>query len=141
MQGIDASYLIKAQRHELLVDFARITGSLPSSSLGHGLTAIAVRIALNATALHPTRRQPVLTLGGSPWISVKDPRNTSGDAAEVARWRALFEKQRDELAAANKAANASVKIGAAIFDSESMGWSASWVGVPGKQESLLRLLH
>ena len=84
---------------------------------------------MNATALHPTHRQPTFTTGGSPWIGTPtDPRNTSADAAEVQKWRANFEQSRDALAVDNARLGTNVTIGSVIFDVEVYGWVPYYVG-------------
>lgn len=134
--GIATSYYTTEHGRALLTDIARITGALPTpddSAWAEGAIEAAVGIIINATKKHPTHRQPVLTCGGSPWIDAGDPLDTSRDAAEVKKFRDLWVRLSDTLAAANKRHGSTVEVGAALLDVESFGWSKSWIGVPGKQ--------
>ena len=92
-----------------------------------------ISIVLNATRLHATHRQPVLTTGGSPWLNCHDPLNTTCDAAEVHKWRTAFETLRDDLAAANNIRGANVSIGTVHFDQEAFGWAPVWIGTASQK--------
>ena len=90
---------------ELLVDTARILGSLPvparndPAPAGSAQPALSpaqygtlVGVALAAGRARSDGKLPVLTMTYSPWYSEfkgkRDPRNTTGEAAEMAAWRA-----------------------------------------------------
>ena len=74
-QGIDGSYMdghpngVNASADvalQMMVDFARITGSFPAFHGADGTLDTAVEICVNASRLHPTGRMPVLEAGSSP---------------------------------------------------------------------------
>lgn len=79
-----------------------------------------IQICVNATRLHPTNRQPYLFTGASPWIvdgvPVSNPTNTSGDAAEVQKWRQQFGNLSAHLADSNERLGTNVHIGHVQFD-------------------------
>jgi hypothetical protein len=145
-QGIDGSYIdgfpgganaSAGVAMQMMVDFARITGSFPAIEHPPGTHDTVVEICMNASRLHPTGRVPHLQTGGSPWINVHGAAavlNRSNEAPEITRVRAGFEKYMAMLAASNKKLGANVKLGRVTYDIESWGWSPSYLGVPGKQE-------
>ena len=145
-QGIDGSYVdgypggagaSAAVAMQMMVDFARITGAFPALEHPPGTLDTAVSICLNASKLHPTHRMPYLQTGGSPWINVHGSvavLNRSNEAPEIAKYKAEMLQLEARLAASNAKLGADVKVGRAIFDIESWGWSPSFQGVPGKQE-------
>ena len=46
--------------HEMMVDYARITGTFPSMLDAAGTLDTVVQICINASKLHPTGRLPIL---------------------------------------------------------------------------------
>jgi hypothetical protein len=136
---------------EMMVDFARIMGSFPAQAANQEQMDLVVQIVINATARHPTKRQPHLVIGGSPFMCAKDrpqwcritrsgplngradPLNTTDDAAEVERWRSIFASRAALLASSNKRFGSNVAIGYTLYDLETFSWSPEWIGKPATQ--------
>jgi hypothetical protein len=126
-------------QRELLVDTARILGSLPipvldrvdtppDLSTAQWDTLVGVALEAAGARIGHAPQMPVLTVTYSPWYSQfkggRDPYNTTGEAAEMAAWEAGLYSVRAALANASKRAAASsvATIGAVMLDSESFGW-------------------
>ena len=113
-QGIDSSYILGEHGTMLstMVDYARIMGSFPATLDDTNSLDTAVEICRNASQLHPSGRLPVLEVGGSPWLTDRNPMNMSIEAPELEKLRGWQRNISAELAASNARLGTSVVIGA-----------------------------
>ena len=123
----------------LLVDMARIMGSIPFSvandSAAANRTRALVEIATEAGKSHGSRT-PLLSIQYSPWYSSAwkgghDECSTDGEAAEMDYYRGELTWALKMLTEANAAAGTDIKFGAVLIDSEQFAWGPPAGSSPG----------
>ena len=123
----------------VLVDYARITGSVPICLISNcgewpgnaaERVAIAVDACQRASLVEPplgrTDSAPFLAVNFSPWYSFfkgSNASSTDGEAAELELWRNAFVQLKEWIAAANANFNSTVKVGAILMDSEKFNYN------------------
>jgi hypothetical protein len=123
----------------LLVDYARVTGSLSvqinSGDWEQNSTTVLVQACAAATRMSSPPRTVTIGVNYSPWQHIykskSDPRDESKEAAERARLFTNAPRFLGYLAEANRQLGTSVKVGLVMLDSETFTWNesspTSWV--------------
>lgn len=126
----------------VLVDYARITGSVPIclvTNCGDWPGNAAERVATAVEACHRaglvppplgrpegTSSAPSLAVNFSPWYSLfkgSNASSTEGEAAELELWRTAFVQLKGWIASANAMLNSTVKVSAVMMDSEKFNFN------------------
>jgi hypothetical protein len=118
----------------LLVDYARVTGSLSiqinSGDWDQNATTVLVQACDAATRMSSPAREVTIGVNFSPWQHLykpkSDPRDVSKEAAECAHLSTNAKRFMGYLAEANQQLGTSVRVGLVMLDSETFGpWNES----------------
>ena len=117
----------------LLVDYARVTGSLSiqinSADWDQNSTTVLVQACDAATRMSSPPREVKIGVNYSPWQHIykskSDPRDESKEAAERARLFTNAPRFLGYVAEANRVLKTKVKIGLVMLDSETFTWNES----------------
>eukprot|EP01050_Picozoa_sp_SAG11_P017778 SAG11_NODE_2602_length_3180_cov_1.885427_2_plen_518_part_00 len=117
----------------LLVDYARVTGSLSiqikSNEWNQTYTTVLVQACDAATRLSSPSREVTIGVNYSPWQHIypskSDPRDTSKEAVEYSRLSTNVRRFLAYLEQANGELGTSVKVGLVMLDSEIFSWNES----------------
>ena len=117
----------------LLVDYARVTGSLSiqikSGDWDQAATTLLVKACATASNMSNPVREVMIGVNYSPWqhiyASKSDPRNRSSEDAEYQRLSINSARFLGYLAEANKQLGTNVKVGVVMLDSETFSWNIS----------------
>jgi hypothetical protein len=117
----------------LLVDYARVTGSLSiqikSADWNQSYTTVLVQACAAATRASSPPREVTIGVNYSPWqhiyASKSDPRDTSKDELEHNRLSTNVRRFLGYLTEANRQLGTHVKVGLVMLDSETFSWNES----------------
>ena len=132
----------------LLVDYARVTGSLSiqinSGDWEQNATTVLVQACAAATRMSSPPREVTIGVNYSPWQHIyeskSDPRDESKEAAERTRLFTNAPRFLKYVAEANRQLGSDVKVGLVMLDSETFSWNAtsptSWVDALTRKHEL-----